>query len=163
MGPHPYRQAFEARDLDGLVALLADDVVFHSPVIGDPGFEGRDSVAALLAIVLDVVTDVAYTHELGDERVHVLISDARVLGKPFKSTSLLEFNADRKIREIWVMARPLTGVVAIAEAIGPQLAERQGSGRGPAVRALSKPLAGVAAVANRTGARLIAALNPSTA
>jgi hypothetical protein len=86
-----------------------------------------------------------------------------VLGKPFKSTTLLEFNADGKIRVIWVMARPLTGVVAIAEAIGPQLAERQGSGRGPAVRVLSKPLAGLAAVANRTGARLIAALNRSTA
>jgi hypothetical protein len=163
MEPHPYRQAFEAQDLDGLVALLADDVVFHSPVIGDPGFEGRDAVAALLAIVLDMVTDVAYTHEFADEGAHVLISDGRVLGKPFKSATLLEFNAHGKIREIWVMARPLTGVVAIAEAIGPELAERQGSGRGPAVRALSKPLTGLAAVANRTGARFIAALNSSTA
>jgi ketosteroid isomerase-like protein len=163
MEPHPYRQAFEARDLDGLVALLADDVVFHSPVIADPGFEGRDSVAALLAIVLDVVTDVEYTYELGDERAHVLVSDARVLGKPFKSTTLLELDADGKIREIWVMARPLTGVVAIAEAIGPQLAKREGPARGPAVRALSKPLAGLAAATNRTGSRLIAALNRSTA
>ena len=60
------------------------------------------------------------------------------------------------------MVRPLTGVVAIAEAIGSQLAKRRGPGGGPAVRALSKPLAGLAAVTERTGSRLIAALNRST-
>jgi hypothetical protein len=53
MEPHPYGQALAARDLHGLVALLADDVIFHSPVITEPGFVGRDSVAALLAMVLD--------------------------------------------------------------------------------------------------------------
>jgi hypothetical protein len=146
-----------------LVALLADDVVFHSPVIADPGFEGRDSVATLLAIVLDAVTDVEYTHELGDEGARILVNNARVLGKPMKATTLLAFDTDAKTREIWVMVRPLTGVVAIAEAIGPQLAKRRGPGRAAAVRALSKPLAGLAAVAERVGSRLIAALNRSTA
>jgi hypothetical protein len=163
MEPHPYRKAFAARDLDGLVALLADDVVFHSPVITDPGFEGRDSVAALLAIALDEITDVEYTHELGDEGAHILIGNARVLGKPIKTTTLLEFDADGKIREIWVMARPLAGLVAIAEAIGTRLAKRRGPGRGPAVRTLAQPLHGLAAVTDRTGSRLIAALNRSTA
>jgi hypothetical protein len=61
------------------------------------------------------------------------------------------------------MVRPLAGVVAIAEEIGSQLAERQGPGRGPAVRALSKPLAGLAAVTNWTGSRIVAGLNRSTA
>jgi hypothetical protein len=163
MERHPYGQAFADRDLDGLVALLADDVVFHSPVIADPGFEGRDSVATLLAIVLDAVTDVEYTHELGDEGARILVNNARVLGKPMKATTLLAFDTDARIREIWVMVRPLTGVVAIAEAIGPQLAKRRGPGRAAAVRALSKPLAGLAAVAERVGSRLIAALNRSTA
>jgi SnoaL-like domain len=58
MQTHDYRQAFSDRDLDGLVSLLADDVVFHSPVISEPGFEGRDSVAALYAMVLDSFSDV---------------------------------------------------------------------------------------------------------
>jgi ketosteroid isomerase-like protein len=43
MQTHDYRQAFSDRDLEGIVSLLADDVVFHSPVISEPGFEGRDS------------------------------------------------------------------------------------------------------------------------
>jgi SnoaL-like domain len=161
MEPHPYRQAFAARDLDGLVALLADDVVFHSPVIADPGFEGRDSVAALYTMIFDAFSDIEYTHELGDD-ARLLVNNARVLGKSIKATTLLEFNADGKIREIWVMVRPLTGVVAIAEAIGSRLAKRQGPGRAPALRAMLKPLTGLANVTDRIGSRLIDALNHST-
>jgi SnoaL-like domain len=153
MESHPYRQAFADRDLERLVELLADDVVYHSPVINAPGFEGRDSVAALHSMVFNAISDVEYTHEIGDEGAHILVNNARMLGKPLKATTLLEFNPDGKIREIWVMVRPLTGVVAVAEAIGSQLAKRRGPGRGPAVRALSKPLVGLAAVANRIGSR----------
>jgi SnoaL-like domain len=162
MEPDPYRQAFADRDLDRVLALLADDVVFHSPVISAPGFEGRDSVAALHSMLFDAISDVEYTHELSDETAHILVSNARMLGKPFKATTLLELNAEGKIREIWVMVRPLAGVVAIAEAIGSQLAKRRGPGRAPIVRALTKLLAGLAAVADRTGSRLIDALNRST-
>jgi hypothetical protein len=160
--PHPYRQAFADRDLDRLVGLLADDVVFHSPVIGDPGFEGRDAVGTLLGIVFDAVSDDEYIHDLGDEASHALVANVRVLGKPAKVTTLLEFDADGKIREIWVMARPLTGLVAIAEAIGSRLAARRGAGQGRAVALLSKPLAGLAGATDRTGSRLIADLNRST-
>lgn len=159
MSAHPYRRAFERGDPGPLRALLADDVVFHSPVISDQGFEGRESVAVLLDIVLAAIGDVEYTHELGDDRVRVLVANGRVLGRPIKSTTLLEHDGDGRIREIWVMARPLTGAVAIAEAIGSQLAARRGPGRGAAVRALSKPLAGLAAVTERVGAGLIEALN----
>jgi SnoaL-like domain len=161
MAPHPYRQAFVDGDLAPVLALLADDVVFHSPVIADQGFEGRDSVAALLAIVLEAITDVEYTHELGDDRTRLLVANGRVLGTPIKSTTLLELDGHGKISEIWVMARPLTGVVAIAEAIGSELAKRRGRGRGPALRAMSKPLAGLAAVTDRIGSGLIAASNRS--
>jgi hypothetical protein len=93
MEPHPYRQAFADRNLDGLVALLADDVVFQSPDIAAPGFEGRGAVATLLAILLDVVTDVEYTHDLGDEGARILVNNGRVLSKPIKATTLLAFNA----------------------------------------------------------------------
>ena len=163
MEHHPFGQALAGRDHDGLVPLLADDVVFHSPVITDPGFEGRDAVAALLAMVLDSIFIDEYTHELGDEHTRILVGDGRVLDKPIKVTTMLELNGGGKIREIWVMVRPLTGVVAIAEAIGSRLADRQGPGRGPAVRVLSMPLAGLAVVTDRIGSGLIAALNRSPA
>jgi hypothetical protein len=60
------------------------------------------------------------------------------------------------------MVRPLSGVVAIAQAIGPQLAKRRGPGQAAAVHVLSQPLSGLAAVAEHVGSRLIADLNRST-
>ena len=159
MEAHPFRQAFAARDRERLVSLLADDVSFHSPVISEPGFEGRDSAARALAIALDVFKDAQYTHDVGDDRSHLLVADARVLGKPIKTTWLLEFDADGKIREIWVMARPLPGVIAIVEAVRRHI---RGRGRRSAMQALSKPLAALAAVTDRAAARMVRDLNRST-
>jgi hypothetical protein len=158
--PHPYRQAYEAQDLDRLLSLLADDVIFHSPIITEPGFEGRDSAAAILAISLDLFKGIQYTHDLGDERSHLLVGDARVLGKPVKTTTLLEFDAEGKIREIWVMVRPLTGLVAVALAVG-EAAER--AEQGAALRELSEPLVGLAADLERAAARVVGDINRSTA
>ena len=159
MAPHPYRQAFAERDVDRVVELLADDVVFHSPVISEPAFQGRESVAVLTRVIFDRILDTDYTHEYGDERAHVLIADSRVLGKQVKATTLLEFNAEGKIREIWIMARPLVGATAIVEAIGSGLAEHQKPGRGRIISAVTKPLAGLAAMTDLVGSRVIAALN----
>jgi hypothetical protein len=146
-----------------VVALLADDVVFHSPVISDPGFEGLGSVAALYAMDFDSFSDVEFTHEFGNEGARVLVATASVLSRPISATTLLEFNADGEIREIWVMVRPLSGVVAIADAIGSRLARRHRRGLVLAVGALLKILTGQAAVTDGVGSRLIAALNRSTA
>jgi hypothetical protein len=61
------------------------------------------------------------------------------------------------------MVRPLSGVVAIADAIGSRLARRHRRGLVLAVGALLKILTGQAAVTDGVGSRLIAALNRSTA
>jgi hypothetical protein len=161
MEAHPYRQAFEARDLDRLVSTLADDVIVHSAVLteADP-FEGRDSAAAILAIVLDAFKDIETTHDLGDEHSHVFVCEARVLDKPIKSTWLLEFDAEGKIREIWVMTRPLIGLIALTEAIG-RAAEQ--AGRGPVVREVAERLGDLAPDLEPDAARMIDDLNRSTA
>jgi hypothetical protein len=159
---HPYAQAVADGDHARAVELLADDVVFHSPVIGDVAFEGRASTAALLEIILREISEVEYTHGFGDDQAHVLVANARVRGKPVKVTNLLELASDGKIREIWVMARPLVGLVAIAEAIGSGLAQREAPSRARPLALALKPLAGLAAATDRIGSRLIAALNRST-
>jgi SnoaL-like protein len=157
MNPHPYGQAFAAKDLDRLLSLLADDVTYHSPLVRGQGFEGRDSVAAILGIALDVFKDDEYMHDLGDEHSHVLVANSFVADQPVKTTTLLEFDTEGKIRDIWLMVRPLTGMTAIAGAVG-----RRVEGRDPGVRDLAKPLADLAAMIDRTGTRMIVELNAST-
>jgi ketosteroid isomerase-like protein len=44
---HPFRVAVEARDIDAALALLAEDVVFRSPVVFAP-YQGREAVAPIL-------------------------------------------------------------------------------------------------------------------
>jgi hypothetical protein len=169
MEPHPYRQAFAARDLDRLVSLLADDAIFHSPLTRELGLEGHDAVAVFLPIALDVFKETEYTHDFGDEHSHVIVGDARVLGKPVKTTWLLELDAEGKIRDIWVMVRPLTGLVAIFEAVGLQavgLREAEGDDESvspEAVSALSKQLADLAALTDSGVAGVIGNINRSTA
>ena len=158
---HPYARATIEGDLAGAVELLAEDAIFHSPVIGDTAFEGRASTAALLEIVFREVTDIEYTHEFGDEKAHVLVANSRVRGKPVKVTTMLELAADGKIREIWVMARPLVGLVAIAEAIGAGLSQREVPTGARGLALAMRPLAGMAAATDRVGSRIVARVNAS--
>jgi ketosteroid isomerase-like protein len=69
IGMHPFRAAVEARDLDAVAALLADDVVFTSPVAFQP-YPGKAITAAILRAVIRVFEDFRYVREIGDDRDH---------------------------------------------------------------------------------------------
>ena len=161
MDLHPYAQAFADRDHTRTKELFTDDVIFHSPVIGDAAFEGLEPTAALFEVIYRELSDVEFTHEFGDDQARVLIANARVRGKQVKVSTLLELAPDGKIREIWVFARPLVGLVAIAEGIGAGLAQREMPSRARALELAMKPLAGLAATTDRIGARLVASVNRS--
>jgi hypothetical protein len=119
-----FRAAIERRDLDGMVAALADDVVLHSPVSFKP-FEGKEAVAGLFEILLRTFEDFRYTDELPGEEVHALIFRARVGDRDIEGLDLVRPGPDGRIVDFTVMVRPLTGVVALAEAVGAQLAAAQ--------------------------------------
>lgn len=158
MVSHPFAQAWIARDLDSVLSLLTDDVIFHSPLISEPAFEGRDAVALIFAIALDAFKDPDYTHDFGDASSHVLIADTRVLDRPLKTTWVLEFDTEQRIRELWLMVRPLTGLAALAEAIGQAIEDLV-----PEVYEHSRPLTDAAATFERIAARVVGELNPPDA
>jgi hypothetical protein len=119
-----FRAAIERRDLDGMVAALADDVVLHSPVSFKP-FEGKEAVTRLFEILLRTFEDFRYTDELAGEEIHALIFRARVGDRDVEGLDLVRPGPDGRIVDFTVMVRPLTGVVALAEAVGAQLAAAQ--------------------------------------
>lgn len=118
---HPVRAAIEARDIDALAALLADDVEFHSPVAFHP-FVGRETVAEVLANVLEVFSDFHYVDELAGDGTHALIFAARVGERSVQGLDHLVLDEDGKVTTFTVMVRPLSGLVALAEAMGPRVA-----------------------------------------
>jgi hypothetical protein len=119
---HPFRTAVEARDLDAAVALLSDDVVFRSPIVFKP-YRGREAVAALLAAVAQVFEDFSYIREIGapDARDHALVFRARVAEREVEGCDFLHVDEDGSIDELVVMVRPLSGALALAEAMKTRL------------------------------------------
>ncbi|GHH66460.1 membrane protein [Kitasatospora indigofera] len=118
---HPFRKAVEARDEKALAALLAEDVVFTSPVVFKP-YPGKAITAAILRGAMRVFEDFAYVREIAnpDGRDHALVFTATVGGKQIQGCDFLHFNEAGKIDEFTVMVRPLSAAQALAEAMGAQ-------------------------------------------
>ncbi|TRW79681.1 nuclear transport factor 2 family protein [Mycolicibacterium sp. 018/SC-01/001] len=118
---HPFRQAVEARDEAAIEALLADDVVFTSPVAFKP-YPGKPMTAAILRAVMRVFEDFRYVREIGDPASpdHALVFEATVGGKKITGCDFIHVDGNGLIDDLMVMVRPLSGATALAEAMGAQ-------------------------------------------
>jgi hypothetical protein len=119
---HPFRAAIEAQDIDAALALLAQDVVFRSPVVFK-SYHGREAVAPLLLAVSRVFEDFRYEREIGapDTRDHALVFSARIGDRELEGCDFLHTNEDGLIDDFCVMVRPLSGALALAEAMKAEL------------------------------------------
>jgi hypothetical protein len=117
-----FREGIEKRDLDGLLALFAEDVVFRSPAVYAP-YRGRQKVALLLAAVGEVMEDFHYHREIGgpDAADHALVFRARVGQREIEGCDFIHLNDEALIDEFYVMVRPLSGLMALAETLGRRL------------------------------------------
>jgi hypothetical protein len=116
-----FRRAVEAGDLSAAFATLAPEIVFHSPVTFRP-FVGRDDVAQLLSVIVQVLEDLHYVEEFQAEDGSVVLHfKARVGDREVDGIDLLRFDADGLIRDFTVMLRPLSAVTAVGEAVGARL------------------------------------------
>jgi SnoaL-like domain len=121
---HPFRKAVEEHDEVAIQAMLADDVVFTSPVAFKP-YVGKPITAAILRGVLRVFEDFRYVREIHDSngREHAFVFEARISGvegKKITGCDFLHFNDDGLIDDFTVMVRPLSGATALSEAMGAQ-------------------------------------------
>jgi hypothetical protein len=118
-----FRAAIEARDIDAVSALLAEDVEFRSPVVFKP-YRGRDAATMLLRMVAEVFEDFSYTREIGapDSRDHALVFRARIGDRELEGCDFLHSHEDGLIDELMVMVRPLSGAHALRDAMAAKLA-----------------------------------------
>jgi hypothetical protein len=119
---HPFRRAIEARDLDAAVALMSEDVVFRSPAVFKP-YHGPEAVRRLLEAVMAVFEDFRYVREIGadDARDHALVFETRVGDKQIEGCDFIQLDDNGRIAEFTVMVRPMSGMLALAEAMKVQL------------------------------------------
>ncbi|MFF3225966.1 nuclear transport factor 2 family protein [Nocardia suismassiliense] len=116
-----FREAVEARDTDAVEALLAENVVFTSPVAFKP-YPGKAITAAILRGVLRVFENFHYVREIAnpDGRDHALIFEATVNGKTVNGCDFLHYDDNGLIDSFTVMIRPLSAAQALAEAMAAQ-------------------------------------------
>ena len=117
---HPFRDAFEAGDLDGAIALLAPEATFRSPVVFRP-YEGAEAVATILRAAAATFEDFRYVREMGDLRDHALVFEARVGEKQIDGADFIRSDAEGRITDFMVMTRPLSATLALAEAMKARL------------------------------------------
>ncbi|BBY03412.1 nuclear transport factor 2 family protein [Mycobacterium seoulense] len=121
---HPFRKAVEERDERGMQALLADGVVFTSPVAFKP-YVGKPITAAILRGVMRIFEDFRYVREIhdGSGGDHALVFETGIIGAPgvkITGCDFLHVNKDGLIDDFMVMVRPLSGAKALSEAMGAQ-------------------------------------------
>ena len=114
---NPFRKAVEARDLDAIEAMLAEDVVFTSPVAFTP-YAGKKLTLAILRNVIEVFEDFRYVHEIDGGSDHALVFQAGVDGKELTGCDFIHVNEDGLIDDFMVMVRPLSAAQALAARMG---------------------------------------------
>jgi hypothetical protein len=120
-----FRSAVEAENPEALTDALAEDVVFRSPVVFKP-YEGKPLVSTILVEgAMKVFEDFRYMDQLENGDAAALIFSARVGDRQVDGLDLLRFDEAGKVCELMVMARPMSGLNALADAMGRQF-ERLG-------------------------------------
>jgi hypothetical protein len=118
-----FREAIETSfvtgEFDAVESLLADDVVFTSPVAFKP-YPGKAITAAILRGVSRVFTDFRYVREIEEHPHSALVFEAKVGDVSVNGCDFITVNQDGLISELTVMVRPLKAAHALADAMGAQ-------------------------------------------
>jgi hypothetical protein len=117
-----FRAAAEGKDFRTVEEIFTEDVTFRSPVVFKP-YEGREAVAMILGAVVQVFEDFRYTDQVETGDVATLAFSAMVGDRQLDGIDLLRFGDDGRVRELAVYVRPMSGVSALAEAMGRKLEE----------------------------------------
>jgi hypothetical protein len=116
----PFRQAAEAKDFSKMEDLFTESVVFRSPVVFK-AYEGRDALSVLLSTAAEVCEDFRYTDQVETGNSAVLVFKARVGEREVEGADFLYFDETGQVEEMMVMVRPLSGAMALAEAMKARL------------------------------------------
>ena len=110
------------RDATGLADLLADDVVFYSPVVHTPQV-GKAITMMYLAAAIKVFGNDSfrYVREVIGESDGVLEFETEIDGIVVNGVDIIKWNGDGKIVEFKVMIRPLKAINLIHQKMGEML------------------------------------------
>lgn len=117
-----WHEMLETRDMSVLNELLAEEVVFRSPVAFQP-YPGKQMVFFILTNVIQVFENFTYHREFISEDGNnvVLEFSANVGDKKLKGVDMIQFNEEGQMIDFEVMIRPKSGLEALAVQMGQRI------------------------------------------
>lgn len=118
-----WHEMLQNRDMSILSELLADEVVFRSPVAYQP-YAGKQVVFFILTNVIQVFENFAYHREFySQDGCNVVLEfSANVGDKKLKGIDMIQFNTQGQIVDFEVMIRPKSGLEALSVQMGQRMA-----------------------------------------
>lgn len=118
-----WHEMLQTADMSILNELLAEDVVFRSPVAYQP-YPGKQVVSFILTNVIQIFEDFTYHREFySEDGLNVVLEfSANVGEKKLKGIDMIQFNQQGQIIDFEVMLRPKSGLEALAAQMGQRMA-----------------------------------------
>lgn len=120
-----WHRLVRTRDTSGLPDLLAEDAVFHSPVVHTPQ-RGRPLVLAYLTAAFQLLSDPTfrYVREIVGQSDAALEFEAEIDGIRINGVDLIRWNEAGLIVEFKVMLRPLKAINLVHQRMAALLPSR---------------------------------------
>lgn len=117
-----WHELVKNRDAEGLNSLLADEVVFYSPVVHTPQ-SGKALTTGYLTAAFAVFFNDSfhYMREVRGEYDAVLEFEVEIEGITVNGVDMLKWNAENQLVEFKVMLRPLKAINLIHQKMGAAL------------------------------------------
>ena len=117
-----WHRIVQTHDSSGLDQLLAENVVFYSPVVHTPQ-RGKKLTAWYLSAALDVFVNETfrYVREVAGPCDAALEFESEIDGVSVNGVDLIKWNPEGQITEFKVMLRPLKAVNAVHQRIAATL------------------------------------------
>jgi SnoaL-like domain len=121
-----WHQLVESRNSSGLDALLADDVIFHSPVV-HTAQAGKAITKQYLAAAFRVFFNESfrYTREVVGDHDAILEFQVEIDGISVNGVDMIKWNPAGQIIDFKVMIRPLKAVNLIHQKMAAMLEGRK--------------------------------------
>lgn len=121
-----WHQLVQSRNTKGLRELLADDVVFHSPVVHTPQ-AGKAVTTQYLAAAFHVFFNASfrYVRELKGSHDAVLEFQVEIDGITVNGVDMIRWNDEGRIVDFKVMIRPLKAINLIHQKMAAMLQANQ--------------------------------------
>lgn len=121
-----WHELVRTRNARGLSSILADNVVFYSPVVHTPQ-AGKALTLQYLSAAFHVFSDESfrYVRELTDSHGAVLEFQVEIDGITVNGVDMIKWNDEGKIVELKVLIRPLKAINLIHQKMAAMLQANQ--------------------------------------